>query len=52
MGFDPWALPDRFDTSGLARGWIVERVLAACLAEAFEEVVVEAGVTSRLRCPR
>jgi thiamine biosynthesis lipoprotein len=41
--FDPWALPGGFDPSGLAKGWIVERVVAACLAEGIDEVVVEAG---------
>lgn len=41
--FDPWALPGGFDPSGLAKGWIVERVLVHCLAADVEEIVIEAG---------
>jgi len=41
--FDPWRLPGGFDPSGLAKGWIIEQVLAHCLHAGVPELVIEAG---------
>lgn len=41
--FDPWAMPDGFDPSGLVKGWAVERVSAILRAAGVRSALVNGG---------
>jgi thiamine biosynthesis lipoprotein len=41
--FDPWAMPDGFDPSGLVKGWAIERAAAILRAHGVDSAMINGG---------